>query len=143
MLRIAMNDPIMAARTSIQVALLARFGSSVARSDPTCEIGSADIEAEGMGFDMARPSGRRIRYLGCGCRFAGASLRLGLDGRNHRHARTQFDRRVIVTLKRDLDRYALHHFGEVAGGVVRRQQREFLAAGVRDAFDMHVPHLSW
>src|SRR5260370_34564809 len=128
-----MNEPIMAARTAIQVAVLARLGSSVARSDPACEIGSADIEAEGMGFDMARPSGERIRYFGCGCRLAGASLRLGLDGRNHRHARTHFDWRVLFTLKRDLDRYALHHLGEVARAVVQRQQREFLAAGGRYA----------
>ena len=34
MLRIAMNEPIMAARTAIQVVTLARFGSAVARSDP-------------------------------------------------------------------------------------------------------------
>src|ERR1700694_1749512 len=96
MLRIAMNEPILHARAAIQVAWPARLGSSVARSDPAGEIGSAEVEAEGMGFDMARPSGERIRYLGCGCRFADASLRLGLDGRNHRHARTQVDRRVIV-----------------------------------------------
>src|SRR6202158_6474223 len=142
MFSIAMNDPMMAARTALLGAVLARLGSSVARSDPACEIGSAESEAEGMGFDMARPSGERIRYFGCGCRLAGASLRLGLDGRNHRHARTQFDWRVVVTLKRDLDRYALHHLGEVAGGVVRRQQREFLAAGGRDAVDMAVHHLA-
>ena len=31
MLRIAMNEPIMAARTAIQVAVLARFGSAASR----------------------------------------------------------------------------------------------------------------
>jgi hypothetical protein len=43
MLRIAMNEPIMAARTAIQVVTLARFGL-----DATGEVGSVDIEAEGL-----------------------------------------------------------------------------------------------
>jgi hypothetical protein len=30
----------------------------------------------------------------------------------------------------------LHHLGEIAGGVIRRQQCEFLAAGGSDAVDM-------
>src|SRR6476469_2722358 len=124
MLRIAMNEPIMAARTAIQVAVPARFGSTAARSDLPPD--SSGVEAERMRFDMAWCSGRSVRLLGCGCRFANASLRLRLDGRDHRHARTQFDRRRIIAVQRDLDRYALHHLGEVAGGVVRRQQREFL-----------------
>jgi hypothetical protein len=47
MFRIAMNEPIMAARTAIQVVTLARFGSTV-RLDAAREIGSADIEAEGL-----------------------------------------------------------------------------------------------
>jgi hypothetical protein len=34
MLRIAMNEPIMAAMTAIQTAVLARLGSMVERSDP-------------------------------------------------------------------------------------------------------------
>src|SRR5882672_8424417 len=58
--KIAMNDPIMAARTAIQVVTLARFGSMAARSDRACEVGSADIEAERMGFDMARRSGNLV-----------------------------------------------------------------------------------
>src|SRR6266436_749508 len=61
MLRIAMNDPIMAARTAIHVVILARSGSmAAARSDRACEVGSADIEAERMGFDMARHSGNLV-----------------------------------------------------------------------------------
>ena len=47
MLRIAMNEPIMAAETAIQVVMLARFGS-VAGLDAAREVGSADIEAEGL-----------------------------------------------------------------------------------------------
>jgi hypothetical protein len=47
MFRIAMNEPIMAARTAIQVVRLARFGSA-AGLDAAREIGSADIETEGL-----------------------------------------------------------------------------------------------
>jgi hypothetical protein len=47
MFRIAMNEPIMAARTAIQVVTLARFGAA-AGLDAAGEIGSVDIEAEGF-----------------------------------------------------------------------------------------------
>jgi hypothetical protein len=43
MFRIAMNEPIMAARTAIQVVTLARFGSAIAL-DVAGEIGSAEID---------------------------------------------------------------------------------------------------
>ena len=66
--------------------------------------------------------------------------RLRLDGRDHRHAGAQLDGRVAV--EHDLDGDALHHLGEVAGGVVRRQQREFLAAGGREAVDVAVHDLA-
>ncbi len=49
---------------------------------------------------------------------------------------------VVVGVERDLDRNALHHLGKIAGGVVRRQQREFLAAGGRDAVDMAMHDLA-
>jgi hypothetical protein len=52
-----MNEPIMAASTAIQVAVLARLGSASPRSDLAGEVGGLDIEADGMGFDMARRSG--------------------------------------------------------------------------------------
>ena len=43
MFRIAMNEPIMAAETAIQVVMLARFGS-VTRLDAAGEVGSAEID---------------------------------------------------------------------------------------------------
>ena len=49
---------------------------------------------------------------------------------------------AVVAVERDLDGNALHHLGEIAGGVVRRQQREFLAAGGRDAVDAAVHDLA-
>src|SRR5205085_8100957 len=58
MFRIAMNEPIMAAETAIQVVTLARFGSAI-ELDAAGDIGSADIEVEGLRFDMARCSRNR------------------------------------------------------------------------------------
>src|SRR3978361_1058349 len=65
MFRIAMNEPIMAAMTAIQVVTLALFGA-VAGLDATGEIGSVDIEAEGFWVDMARCSGNRLVDAGGG-----------------------------------------------------------------------------
>ncbi len=42
----------------------------------------------------------------------------------------------VAGIEHDLHRDALDDLGEVAGRVVRRQQREFLAAGRREAVDM-------
>src|SRR4051794_12908707 len=58
-----------------------------------------------------------------------------LDRGRHRHSRKQAARQWIGPIDRDLDRYALHYLGEVAGGVVGRQQSEFLTAGRRYAVD--------
>src|ERR1700733_12454110 len=52
MFRIAMNEPIMAASTAIQVVRLARPGSDAVGSDAVREIGCADIEADRLGRDM-------------------------------------------------------------------------------------------
>src|SRR5471030_2248368 len=65
MFRIAMNEPIMAASTAIQVMTLARLGSIA--SDLAEEVGSAAIEADGMGLDMARSIERGV----CGNRMGG------------------------------------------------------------------------
>ena len=54
----------------------------------------------------------------------------------------QFDGSAVVGVECDLHRNPLHHLGEIAGGVVRRQQREFLAAGGRDAVDPAVHDLA-
>ena len=51
-------------------------------------------------------------------------------------------RGFVAGIERDPHRDALHHLGEIAGGVVRRQQREFLAAGGRDAVDMAMHDLA-
>src|ERR1700754_4359771 len=88
MFRIAMNEPIMAARTAIQVVTLARSGA-LDGSDAAREIGSADIEAEGLWFDMTRWSGNGRRNSGnCFCFDAGFWC-TRLDGGDDRHTRPQ------------------------------------------------------
>src|SRR5246127_1300339 len=78
MFRIAMNEPIMAASTAIQVVALARFGLLAVGIDVAREVGSADIEADRLGFDMARRSGN-------------FHLRLGRRSVMARGGRTRFD----------------------------------------------------
>src|SRR5262252_7433669 len=63
-------------------------------------------------------------------------LRLGVDGRIDRHAGAQLVGKLAAGVEHDLDRNALDHLGEIAGGVVGRQQGEFLPARRRDAVDM-------
>src|SRR3990167_3237029 len=55
-----------------------------------------------------------------------AMVRLGLqvDLDLDRHARTNQPLELVVGGKGKFHRDALHHFGEVAGGVIRRQQAE-------------------
>src|SRR5260370_42582600 len=60
MFRIAMNEPIMAARTAIQVVTLARSGAA-GGSDARDRGG---IEMDGLWFDMARRSGNGCRNSG-------------------------------------------------------------------------------
>ena len=48
----------------------------------------------------------------------------------------------LLGVEDDLHRDALHDLGEVAGGVVGRQQREFLTAGRREAVDAAAEELA-
>src|ERR1700744_3437977 len=61
MFRIAMNEPIMAARTAIQTLALARLGSDFAE-----ELGSVAIEADGLSVDIARSIERHVGGNRCG-----------------------------------------------------------------------------
>src|SRR4051794_24630649 len=117
MFRIAMNEPIMAASTAIQVAALARLGSATGRSDVAADVAGVEIERL---FDMARPSGNQlcVLCLGRDGRVRGRRGRTCCDRRDHGHAGPQRDRRLMLGIERDLDGNALHHLGEVAGGVV-------------------------
>src|SRR5258705_11907395 len=125
MLRIAMKAPIIAAKMAIHTVTLARSGLAGAAGRVT------GVEAGGESVVMASPlrSVGNSGFRGRPRRMARVRRRRGCDGRDHRHAGAQFDRRAAV--ERDLHGDALHHLGEIAGRVVRRQQREFLAGGGR------------
>src|SRR5882672_1546598 len=134
MLRIAMKAPIIAANTEIQTVTLARSALAWAAAR------GAEAGPERVRVDMASPL-RRVGYSGFGGRVRRrVRARLRCDGRDHGHAGAEIDRRAAV--ERDLDGDALHHLGEIAGRVVGRQQREFLAAGRRETVDMAVDQLA-
>src|SRR5580658_898501 len=63
---------------------------------------------------------------------------IGVDSRDHRHPRQQAFEQWLVLVEFDPDGNPLHHLGEIAGRVVRRQQRELRSAGGRNALDMAV-----
>src|ERR1700686_3980918 len=63
---------------------------------------------------------------------------VGVNSGFHRHSRQQALQQLLALVERDPDRNALHHLGEIAGRVVRRQQRELRTAGGRDALDAAV-----
>src|SRR5215813_9979000 len=61
-----------------------------------------------------------------------------VDLDDHRHSRSQSLCRFLVVVNENLDWYALHDLGEVAGRVVRREQGKLRPAGRGDLFDMAV-----
>src|SRR5665213_1412571 len=76
--------------------------------------------------------GRRVEIrvaVGVGCAF------MGIDGGIDRHARAQQVPPRDFPRHTNANRKPLHDLGEIAGGVVRRQQREYGARGRRDAVD--------
>src|SRR5262245_60891027 len=108
MLRIAMKAPIIAASTDTHTVALARSGLMAARG--------RGAVADNVRSDMASPPGNRRRGLRrCDGLLEGVAVRLRVDRRDHRHARAQFDGRGV---EHDLHGDALHHLGEIAGGVV-------------------------
>src|ERR1700751_3522040 len=128
MFRIAMKAPIIAARMAIHTVGLARSGLTGAAGTTAFGIW---LEAERVRALMASPR----------CDPGGVvAVQLGRDMRNDRHARPQLDRRA--TLKHDLHGNALHDLGEIAGGIVGRQQREFLAAGRGERVDVTMHDLT-
>src|SRR5437667_12280380 len=65
MFRIAMNAPIMAANTAIQVVKLARSELAVALGAVLGAMRGAGAEAERARLDMTSPLGNGIGGLGC------------------------------------------------------------------------------
>src|SRR5579872_3608633 len=147
MFRIAMNAPIIAAITEIQTVALARLAGADVTTAVVTRRGVEEVESTRS--DMASPlisslASSLTSLLRSEQRHAGVRAKrryadrhrlalARLNGRDHRHAGPEFDARCI---QRDLDGDALHDLGEVAGRIVRRQQRELLAAGGRKAVDV-------
>src|SRR5215813_1088708 len=116
MFRIAMKAPTMAANIESHTVKLARVGSAAAicwelatRREATAgfEITSADMVSP-LRIGRGNPRDRND--------LRGSVPVQRFDGRDHRHARAQLDRRVAV--ERNLHGDALNHFREIAGGIV-------------------------
>src|SRR5258708_6754527 len=106
-----------------RVSKLARNAPS--KTAPTAKIGRCEIPPVETGplsmtLFSAIAAGRRL---------------VGIDACGHRHARQQALEQWLALVEYDPHWHALHHLGEIAGGVVRRQQRELRSAGRRDALD--------
>src|SRR5260221_1782058 len=132
--RIAMKAPIIAATRDIHTTGVARSGSRGAARE-------AGVKAERARADTASPLGSNVSHLGFFGRVRGdGSVRIRPYGRDHRHAWAQHNR--CIAIERDLDGDALNHLGEIAGGIVWRQQRKLLTACWREAVDMSVYDLA-
>src|SRR6266849_6670849 len=84
------------------------------------------------------PSSRPASLLSAiGSRF------VGVNPGDDRHSRQQPLQQRLVLVERDPNRNALNHLGEIAGGVVGRQQRELRSAGGRDPLDPAMQSLAW
>src|SRR5271165_2460051 len=131
MFRMAMNAPIMAAITEIQTTALARSGAAGATATAMLRRTAVAGEVESARSDMASPFASSLtsllrneqRHAGLcdALRLTQRSLSLlllRLNGRDHRHPRAKLD---AGRIQRDLHGDALHHLGEIAGGVVGRQ----------------------
>src|SRR6202171_3171317 len=63
---------------------------------------------------------------------------VGANSCDHRHSRQQALQQGLALVELDPDRDALDYLGEIAGGVVGRQQCELRSAGGRDSLDAAV-----
>src|ERR1700761_3022373 len=60
---------------------------------------------------------------------------VGMNPRDDRHPRQQALQQRLALIELDSNRDTLNHLGEIAGRIVRRQQRELRSAGGRDSRD--------
>src|ERR1700736_1004427 len=123
------NAPRRSARPT-EVRRLSKF----ARKDPSSTAPTAN---SGWGAMPPRDSGPRSAPS-----FSAIRPRIpGVDIGDNRHARQQALEQRLVLVEDDPDRNALHHLGEIAGGVVRWQQRELRSGGRRNPLDAAVQFL--
>src|ERR1700719_182913 len=93
--------------------------SKLARKEPSSTAATAN---NGRGATPPRETGPSARSV------VMASV-IGANVGHDRHSRQQARQQRLVLVELDPDRHALDHLGEIAGGVIRRQQRELRAAG--------------
>src|SRR5260221_7335189 len=103
--------------------------SKLARNEPSSTAPTAN---SGCGAMPPRERGPRSASLLSAIR----ACLVGVNPGFHRHPRQQPLQQGLALVERDPNRDALHHLGEIAGCIVRRQQRELRAAGGRDPLDM-------
>src|ERR1700722_12593390 len=95
--------------------------SKLARNEPSSTAPAANRACGAMPPRERGPWPVRL-FSAIRARFVGVNLR------NDRHPRQQARQQRLALIKRDANRDALNHFGEIAGGIVRRQQRELRSA---------------
>src|SRR5712671_5606005 len=105
--------------------------SKLARNEPSSTAPTAN---SGCGAIPPRETGPRSLPSFSAIRPRLTGINIGDDGHSRQQALQQ--RLVVVELNADWD--TLDHFGEIAGGVVRRQQRELRTTRRRDPLDVAV-----
>src|SRR6266850_1843867 len=105
--------------------------SKLARNEPSSTAPTAN---SGCGAMPPRETGPRSLPSFSAIRYRLAGINIGDDGHSRQQPLQQ--RLAVVELNADWD--TLDHFGEIAGGVVRRQQRELRTTRRRDPLDAAV-----
>src|SRR5262249_23062690 len=91
------------------VRRLSKFARKApSRTAPTAKIGRGAMPPRDSGPRSASLSAIQARVI-------------GTDAGHDRHSRQQTLQQRLVLVELDADGNTLHHFGEVAGGVIRRQ----------------------
>src|SRR6266850_1959277 len=119
------NAPRRSARPTV-VSRLSKF----ARNEPSSTAPTAN---SGCGAIPPRETGPRSRSFSA-IRARSAGIDMGEDG----HSGQQAFQQRLVLVELDPDRDPLNHFSEIAGGIVRRQQRELRTARRRNPLDAAV-----
>src|SRR3954453_22583941 len=104
--------------------IVVRRLSKLARNEPSSTAATAN---KGCGATPPRESGPRLESS------FSAIAGLGVDAGDDRQARPQPRKQRLVVVELDAHGNALHDLGEVAGCVVRRQQRDLRAGCGRNA----------
>src|SRR6185369_195447 len=116
------NAPRRSGRPTV-VSRLSKFAINAPSS-------TAPTANSGCGAIPPRETGPRSRsFSAIRARLAGIDM--GEDG----HAGQQAFQQRLVLVELDADRDSLNHLGEIAGGIVRRQQRELRTACRRNPLD--------